>query len=66
MIEIKGVDFEVSIAPKRAIDRSSIELDISLAKIVLNWEPKVSLIEDIRNVWNNISRSFLVIVQVVP
>ena len=57
MRDVTGVDFKVAIVPKRAIDRLSIELDISLAKTELNWEPKVSLSEGIRNVWNSIQIS---------
>jgi nucleoside-diphosphate-sugar epimerase len=53
MRDVIGVNFEVVIAPKRVIDRLSFELGISLAKIELNWEPKVTLSQGIRKVWNS-------------
>jgi len=54
MRDVTGVNFELVIAPKRAIDRLSIELDISFAKIELGWEPKVTLSQGIQNIWNGI------------
>lgn len=54
MQDITGIDFQVKIAPKRAIDRLAIEIDISLAKIQLDWAPKFSLSEGIQKVWNSI------------
>ena len=52
--EVTNTNFQVEIVPKRAIDRMSIDLDISRAIVDLDWRPELSLRQGIEKSWNSV------------
>ena len=52
--DVTKIDFQIKIATKRPIDRMAIELDVSLAKLDLNWNPEFSLYRGIQKTWNSV------------